>query len=450
MQRNPDLRLRLRIEPLEDRKMLSFTPQAGYTIGTQAESFIPNAVPADVASADLNGDGKLDLAVVNRSDNSVNILMGNGNGTFQTAVKYALPETLQGDVFVADYNNDGKLDLFMPSTNAAGNVIPVIMLGNGNGTFQSHFESSSFAVGSRGWAVGDFNGDGNLDLVDTNPNTGKESVLLGNGNGTFQAAITGPQLFSYSRWVTTGDVNGDGKLDLLVADGQGYNDQESIDGAELTVLFGNGDGTFRLGGHYASPGTPDNEHVVTNPEDVTAVDLNGDGKLDAVVSDYDHNINVYINKGDGTFQPAIGVVTGEYPRGVVAGDVNGDGKVDLVVTNGGVGPGGNQFLLTGEDEPGSVAVLLGNGDGTFQSPIEYGTSDFPEHAVLGDFDGNGLPDIAVTEVRDGHTLNVLLNQASYTNMPPTIATDLSVTANPVTGKTTNLSVLVPTTEGNPI
>jgi hypothetical protein len=392
---------------LEDRTQPSFAAPVSYNLGTNADSFIPNAAPTSVATADFNGDGKLDLVVTHRADNSVYVLLNNGAGGFQPAVQVLIGEAFQGDVFVGDFNNDGKLDLFLPGNSNQA----IVLLGNGNGTFQPHTDSSSFAFSGyypRGWTFGDFNGDGKLDVASTLPSNSSDSgryiVLLGNGNGTFQPGIVGPAILHYSRWATTADFNHDGKLDLAIADGQGKGSTTGT--AELTILFGNGDGTFSLGGHYASPGLPTSDTL--NPEDVKVADVNGDGKLDAIISNYDDNINVFLGNGDGTFQPAIGISPGEYPRSVNVVDVNGDGKVDLVVTDVGINTGGAEFATEGP-KPGSVAVLLGNGNGTFQAPIQYTPFQYPGCTAVGDFNGDGRPDLAVTRVADGHSVNVMQN-----------------------------------------
>ena len=412
-------RFRPGVEALEDRQLLSFAPPVGYNVGTQADPYVPNAAPISVVSGDFNGDGKSDLVEAHTADNSVYVLLGNGDGTFRPAVQNAIGESIEGCVFVADFNSDGKLDLFLPGEINSANH-PIILLGNGDGTFRPRIDSSSFTVSgtySRGWAVGDFNGDGKLDVVATLPSTSADSggyiVLPGNGDGTFQAGIVGPMVLHYVRWVTTGDFNRDGKLDLATADGQGRG--TSTGTVELTILLGNGDGTFSLGGRYASPqaGTEDG---TLNPEDVMAADLNQDGKLDVVVSNYSYNINVFLGKGDGTFQPAIGIVTGEYPRNVNAVDVNGDQKVDLVVTNVGINVGGAEFQNEGP-QPGSVAVLLGQGNGTFQTPVQYTPFDYPGWTAAADFTGDGLVDLAVTRVRDGHSVNVMRNVNDTVQIP---------------------------------
>jgi hypothetical protein len=438
----------VRAETLESRCMLSTTPgfsaPVSYNIGTQADGFVPNAVPSDVVSADITGDGKTDLIVAHTADNSVYFLKGNGNGTFQPAVQIPVGQAIQGDVFVGDFNNDGKPDLLLITSNLDQ---PIVMLGNGDGTFQPAKTSSSFAYPGyypRGWTVGDFNGDGKLDIACTLPsettNTGRYEVLLGNGDGTFKPAIVGPAVLGYSRGITTGDFNHDGKLDLAIADGQGTSGNTA--NVELTILLGNGDGTFTLGAHYASPQFPDGTDTaaVSNPEDVVVADVNNDGNLDVIESDYDNTINVFLGNGNGTFQAARSFDPGNYPRDVIPVDVNHDGKIDLVVTNVGINTGG-ALQSTDGDEPGSVAVLLGNGDGTFQAPITYSPSVYPGWTAVGDFNGDGYPDLATSEVLNGHAVNVMLDQPTSTNLPPAYVDPPSASPLTVTNNTTTLSAL---------
>jgi hypothetical protein len=398
------------LETLEIRALLSFAPPVSYNIGTQP-SALNNSTGSDgVTTGDFRGIGLTDLAVVHTVDNTLNILLNNGDGTFQPAVSYPCPNMELGATWVtaADLNGDGILDLAVLGNhnNSALDGVIDIFIGNGDGTFRPAVSYSS-GPGSRGGiAVGDFNNNGSLDLAVADFNyAGPYSfvgVLMNQGDGTFSAPQLVPVNFPAARSVTVGDFNGDGNADLAVADGVGVNGMLDPNWpAGVNILLGNGDGTFRDGGRYTSPATPGGGTV--NPEFVTTGDLRNNGITDLIVCDYDHNLNVFLGNGDGTFQPAAGYDTGEYPRATSVVDVNGDGIPDLVVCN-----IGNSNVTP--PEAGSVAVLLGNGDGTFQDAVQYTPFQFPGWVAVGDFNGDNLPDLAVTRVQDGHSVNVMLNQ----------------------------------------
>jgi hypothetical protein len=335
--------------------------------------------PVSVVVGDFNRDGKLDLAVANWASNNVSVLLGNGDGTLGAAVNYGAGSNPHS-VAVGDFNGDGKLDLAVANA-GSGNVS--VLLGNGDGTFRA---AVSYGTGltPESVAVGDFNGDGKLDLVvasDSSGNVGIVSVLLGNGDGTFQAAVDYGTGFGPSS-VGVGDFNGDGKLDLAVA---------NFVGGNVSVLLGNGDGTFRAAVSYWTGSTP---------ESVAVGDFNGDGKLDlAVASDSSGNVgivSVLLGNGDGTFQAAINYGTGLGPRSVAVGDFNRDGKLDIAVAN---------------ENSGNVSVLLGNGDGTFQAAANYGAgygSGGPVSIAVGDFNDDGRLDLAVAEGYGSPFVSVLL------------------------------------------
>jgi hypothetical protein len=209
--------------------------------------------------------------------------------------------------------------------------------------------------------VSDFNHNGKLDLATVNAG-GTIGVLLGNGDGTFQGGLDVDAGLPATS-VAVGDLNGDGKPDVVVA-----NPYES----QVNVFLGNGDGTFRP--------------PVAYPADfatwVALADLNGDGILDLVTLDYSKNsVRIFLGKGDGTFGAPGDFLAGSRPKSVVVADLNNDGIPDLVETG---FPFGSTVLT----------VLLGNGDGTFRSPITVqGASGGFQPAVVADFNNDGIPDL---------------------------------------------------------
>jgi hypothetical protein len=235
-------------------------------------------------------------------------------------------------------------------------------------------------------AVGDFNGDGKQDLVVTDAATNGVSVLLGNGDGSFQAAQGFAAGYSPD-FVAVADVNGDGKPDLVVADAGGYGHSGGV-----SVLLGNGDGTFQA---------PRTFGAGLHPISVAVADFNGDGKPDLAVANLGGGVSVLLGNGDGTFQAAQNFAAGSAPESVAVGDFNGDGKSDLVVAN---------------NSSSNVSVLLGNGDGTFQAAQSFTTGSGPFSVAVGDFNGDGKLDLAVTNVGAG--VSVLLGNGDGTFQTP--------------------------------
>jgi hypothetical protein len=265
-------------------------------------------------------------------------------------------------VAVGDFNGDGRLDLAV--TNYDSKNVSVL-LGNGDGTF-GDARNSPTGSGPRSVTVGDFNGDGIPDLAIAN-NAGV-SVLLGNGDGTFQA----PRSFDAGGVgvrVAVGDFNGDGILDLAVA---------HLTGAEswgVSVLMGNGDGTFQAPRSFATGSSPDS---------VAVGDFNGDGIPDLAVANYaSYTVSVLLGNGDGSFGAAVNYYLGANPFSVTVGDFNGDGYPDLVVATSYSG------------QPGTVSVLLGNGDGTFQVARRFAAGSYPVSVAVADVNNDGVPDLVV-------------------------------------------------------
>jgi Ca2+-binding RTX toxin-like protein len=381
------------LEVLEDRLTPSFSPPVSYPAGVY---------PQAVVAADFNGDGRLDLATAN-GDNTVSVLLGNADGTFQGAVNAATganPRSLA----VGDFNGDGKLDVV---TTNAGDVS--LLLGNGDGTLGP---PAGIDVGSdpQSLAVGDFNADGKLDLGVTSnvyypgtpgtpgywvstyygdfyypgtPGTpgdyvGRANVLLGNGDGSFSGPNTTWLWASYHTLAAVADFNGDGNQDFATA---------SADYGTVGVLLGNGGGQLQA---------PIDSFAGYGPLSLAVGDLDGDGRPDVVTANGSNSVSALLGNGDGGFQTAQPYAAGLYPSSVAVADFNADGKPDLVTGN-----------LTGDD----VSVLLGNGDGSFRAARYSAAGQGPHAVAAGDFNGDGRPDLAVADVYAG--VSVLLNTGDW-------------------------------------
>jgi hypothetical protein len=342
----------------------------GYTQAFANLNYTTDVSPQDVATADFNGDGFLDLAVAT-GNNSVSILMGNGTGAFPSHVQYAVPGDPVG-IIAGDFNGDGKVDLV--TVDQFQSEISVL-LGNGDGTFAAHHE---YATGTKPvfLAAGDFNGDGKLDIVVCDNNASQVSVLIGNGDGTFKAhkeynVGVGPS------GVAVGDFNGDGRLDLAVANNGDNN---------VSILFGNGDGTFQAAIAYPTANLPNS---------IVVGDFNGDGILDLAVGTSNKSVSVLLGVANGTFQNHKEYTIGANAAVVAAADLSSNGKLSLISAN---------------FNDNSVSVLGGNGDGTFKSQAVFPVGGGPTGLAVGDFNNNGKLDIAVA-ASGSNTVSILTDSA---------------------------------------
>jgi len=280
---------------------------------TVTSSLVTGEVPYTIAGGDFNGDGKLDLAVVNYGSwygpSSVSILQGDGTGNFTLTSSLDLGFYIT-DAVTGDFNRDGKLDLAV-ADHLGGNLF--VLLGDSTGNFT--VASSLGLPDPLSLAMGDFNGDGNLDLVTVSYYSASYSILLGDGTGNFALASTtslGANLTS----VAVGDFNGDGKLDMAVSN--------SNDNA-VSILLGDGTGNFKSASSSA---------VGSYPNHVAVGDLNGDGKLDlAVANGLDTTVSIVLGDGAGNFTLASSPATGNGPGYLAVADFNGDGTLDLAVIN---------------------------------------------------------------------------------------------------------------------
>jgi large repetitive protein len=366
------------------------------------------AVNYSIAVADLNHDGNLDVVVPGGtpSGEAVAVLLGNGDGTYRTAVSYG-----SGGVFpalaVADVNGDGKPDILTANEFGSEDLPGTIgvLLGNGDGTFQPVVTYDPGAYEPLSIAVADLNGDGKRDLVvvacsstpeDECSGGGLVSVLMGNGDGTFKPAVIyssgGYQVQeARSTAVALVDVNGDGKLDILVANNCAAPCEFGEGEGSVAVLLGNGDGTFQPAVSY-DPGFQDSTSLAVG-------DVNGDGKPDLLVTGFSSpGVGILLGNGDGTFQHAITSNVGG-DEAIAVGDVNGDGKLDLLVGWEG------------------LDVLLGDGDGTLQSPVVYNDASGAGAIVVADVNHDGFPDV-VTAGEGESEIAVLLHVG---DKPSTIA-----------------------------
>jgi hypothetical protein len=378
----------------------------GSGIFQAAPTYSAGISPGPVAVGDFDGDGIADVVItnvggplppvgVNVSQGTVSILLGNGDGTFRAKVDYAVG-LAPLDMALGDFNRDGFLDLVV--VNGGGNLS--VLLGNGDGTFRAAVDYPAGPI-PEGVTVGDFNGDGIPDLAVANTGNqadgsapGSVSIMLGNGDGTFQAGVDYASGGDGAAAIAVADFNHDGIPDLVVANSGSLNNHGQ--GGNVSVMLGNGDGSFQPAVNYTAG---------LSPFALTVADFNGDGIVDlAIAYLLSTDVSVLLGNGDGTFRVAGGYNVGPSaggPSSVVAKDFNGDGILDLAVSFG-----------------GGVRVLLGNGDGTFQSsPISYlAGGAYGAHFVpsldVGDFNGDGLPDLAVAN-SDSRNVSILINDGKW-------------------------------------
>ena len=425
--------------------------------------------------ADVNGDGKLDVIALTSFTGGVYVFLGNGDGTFETPVNYSVGTTGQAEgISVADVNSDGKPDIALSI-----NTGIAVLLNDGNGTFAApvYYPSGLNYQAYGGLAIGDVNGDKKPDIVQTDAH-GDIIVYLNQGSGTFaeNSSITlvgmqflpnnnllledingdkkldivatdfngdvhafygkgtglfttGPgyplgTFYGYGPLVSLGDFNNDGALDLLNT--ASYYPEMVVNNAEHpsptnSVSFGRGNGTFQTAEFY--------DYGTTGGRNIVTADFNGDGIPDVAYSSVGTNVGtqnedfvVLLGSANGAFTTApkfakAGSCTGNLTEWIATGDVNGDGKADVVATlldNSGTGCQNH-----------TVAVMTGKGNGTFNTPKYYATGATAQEnrVYLGDVNGDGKLDIVI-ENMDG-TISVLLNKGSGTFDPGILVSSIA-------------------------
>jgi microcompartment protein CcmL/EutN len=324
-----------------------------------AQTIPTGTYPAYMVSGDFNGDGIPDLAVANTGSSTVSILLGSSSGTFSAGTALQIGSA-PGSIAVGDFNRDGNLDLavVVPSTSTVA-----IFFGNSDGTFTASTTTVYTPPQPSGIVAADLNGDGFVDLAVPSQTSGSVTILLGHGDGTFTPANFSAATGSSPQSIVQADFNGDGVPDLAITN---YYYTGSV-----MILLGNGDGTFT-----AAPALS----MTAYPYSVAVGDFNHDGRPDlAVGANGGTGVNLFLGNGDGTFTAAANPLTTGYVLSLAVADINGDGQPDLIAAD------ASSYKLT---------TLLGHGDGTFTTGVTQ-TINSPEGVVVGDWNSDGVPDIAV-------------------------------------------------------
>jgi len=374
--------------------------------------------PSSVALGDLNGDQELDMVAVNSWSNTVSTFLGNGDGTFQGPL---LHDAGLGPlcVVLGDLNGDGAAEIVAtvswaeeyepgdPADFDPEDPDPLIPLGNqvavlwndGNGGF-GNLQTLEVGLGPASVALEDLDGDGDSDIVTANYYDDNVSVVLNNGDETFaeqvvyEVIVGAPAL---PECVDLGDVDGDGAADIVTANSH----DDSV-----SVLFGNGDGTFDEAGQTCWA-------VGEHPMSVALEDFNGNGRQDIVTANLGSgDISVLSGRPERTLDEASTYGVGYACCALATGDVNGDGAVDIVGANAGT-------FFGSPDCQGTVSILMGNSDGTigdgrFVDRITCNLGDASWcFATLGDVDGDDVPDLVTASRNDG-TVSVQLGRRDGT------------------------------------
>lgn len=356
-----------------------------------AESSIATGVnPWTVETGDFNNDGVTDLMTGNLGGDDISVILGNGDGSFRSAVSYALDANINPRAATtADFNGDGNLDI--ASANNAGDNVSILM-GRGDGTFAGHVNYAA-GDGSRWVEAADYNNDGFADIATVNEFDGTMSILLGRGDGTFNAKVDYANSVG-SRTATAGDLNGDGNLDIVTT---------SEGASNISVYLGRGDGTFQNQVTYATGGTARNAVIE---------DFDGNGTMDVAVTNSTTlgglgpgNIAIFSGSGNGTLSLAstLSVAATGDSRGLFSADINGDGTKDLVATR---------------EVDDSVIFFANDGSANFTAgAITLGTGDAPIAIAAGDFNADGVFDLATSNAT-GNSVSILIG--SYTSGTSTL------------------------------
>lgn len=334
----------------------------------------------DVIAKDFNKDGKIDIAAAIYNDKKMCLHLGNGDGTFATAIDYTLSDEAAG-ITSADFNNDGNLDIALHMPTELSKV--AVMLGSSTGNFSTPVYYNA-GDNSSGIATGDFNNDNVADIAVSNTNSNNVSVFTGNGDGTFIAATNYTiGTTTYTTGIAVADLNGDGIDDIATS---------NFKTNDASVFISTGT-SFATPVHYTVSHN-------NSPMSVALNDFNGDGKMDMCVALMNSDsVAVLTGAGNGTFgnlaKYAVG--GGSMPLHMVTADMNADGIPDIITTN----------FVTGN--PGTVTILAGLGNNTFSVPYTFPSGPYAIAANTADLNNDGYNDIVVSNDAGTGAYTIILN-----------------------------------------
>ena len=398
------------------------------TFGSRTDYHLASTQLATLRIADLNSDGFADIAVTDGM-RDVFVFLNQGDGTYGASDDYPAGSYISNDMRIADMNGDGYPDLVSIGVNNNSGPISV-RLNNGDGTFSSAETFASSGSFSNTLDVADFNGDGKLDVIRSADTGATIAVLLGNGDGTLQAAS--PVALNSGR-IQTFDIDQDGIPDLY-----------SVQGSEVYLSFGRGDGSFTDALRYQmlTPtvagfadlngdgnidvivvcsdgvrilfGLGNRNFLGTVSHDVgnsavplASADFNSDGYVDLVTTDPAANeATILFGTGGGTFGPTTSFPTGANPIALATGDLNGDDQADLVILN---------------KDDNSISVMLSSGDGTFQPASDFNVGSAPTELRIADLNADGFLDIAVANSSSNDISIFLGDGIGGFSSPPNLA-----------------------------